>query len=98
MLEKTVESYLKKHVKALGGKYFKWKSPQHNGVPDRIVMVYNQTWFVELKKPKGDTRRLQTIVGTMIKEHTDNYCILESIDEIDNFIKLVKERNVRETT
>jgi hypothetical protein len=93
MLEKTIESYLRKHIKALGGTCLKWKSPQYNGVPDRIIMVYRQIWFVELKRPLGNTRRLQVIVGEIIREHTDNYCVLSTIDEVDNFIKKVKEIN-----
>ena len=47
--EIDVERYLVKRVKALGGQCFKWVSPGHAGVPDRIgVLPQGQVFFVEV--------------------------------------------------
>jgi hypothetical protein len=54
MLEKEVEQYLDWCVERVGGKTYKWASPNYRGVADRIVCLPNgQTWIIELKKPKG---------------------------------------------
>lgn len=53
-LEKEVEAYLVRRVKALGGQCLKWVSPGNSGVPDRIVLLPGgHVCFVELKQPKG---------------------------------------------
>lgn len=55
-LEKEVEAYLVRRVKALGGHCLKWVSPGNSGVPDRIVLLpEGGICFVELKRPKGGT-------------------------------------------
>lgn len=54
MLEKTVEDYLVKEVKRIGGKAPKWVSPGNTGVPDRIVLLPGgRTYYIECKRPKG---------------------------------------------
>lgn len=92
-LEKRIEGYLRAQVALNGGKCYKWQSPQNAGVPDRIVFIYKQVWFIELKRPGGELRKLQEIVGRAIKEHIDNYCVLSTLEEVDDFIKLVKEQD-----
>ena len=50
MTEKTIEQYLVKEVKKLGGIPYKFKSPQRRSVPDRLC-IFNKkvTIFVEVK-------------------------------------------------
>ena len=98
MLEKRIEGYLRAQVAFNGGICYKWQSPQNNGVPDRIVMIYKQVWFVELKRPNGSREKLQVIVGNIIQQYTSNYCVLSTLEEVDSFIKTVKEKHVRETS
>ena len=99
MLERDIEAYLYRQVEALGGRCFKWVCPQHNGVPDRIVMVLDQVWFIELKKnPSGDLRKLQYLVGNMIKQFTSNYCVIRSKEAVDEFIQTVKGKYATKTS
>lgn len=90
MLEKAVEQHLNKKVKEAGGLSFKWSSPSHRGVPDRIVFLNRSVWFIELKRPGGKTTKLQDHIGEQIKRYTPNYCVLSSKDEIDQFINKLK--------
>jgi len=48
--EKTTERYLSQRIEALGGKCWKWVSPNVRGVMDRICFLPNGiVFFVELK-------------------------------------------------
>ena len=52
MNEKQIEAYLVKQVKKLGGIAYKFVSPGHNGVPDRLVCLPEGiAAFLELKTP-----------------------------------------------
>ena len=51
--ENTVETYLKECVQATGGDTRKWVSPGRSGVPDQIVMIEGEVWFVECKTVDG---------------------------------------------
>ena len=54
VLEKEIESKLRKMVKQTGGLCGKWVCPGWAGVPDRIVLLPGgRVIFVELKRPKG---------------------------------------------
>ena len=54
MLEKQIEKYLVKKIKAEKGLCLKFESPGYTGVPDRIIILKNKpVAFVELKRPVG---------------------------------------------
>lgn len=60
MLEKSLELYLIKRVRARGGLCLKFVSPGHAGMPDRLVVLPNdQIYFVEVKAPGKRPRPLQ---------------------------------------
>ena len=83
MLERTVERYLVDMVKELGGKAYKFTSPGHSGVSDRIVVLPGgRVWFVELKSPTGSLTPLQKVFARDIKDLKGNYACLHSKEEI----------------
>jgi hypothetical protein len=86
MLEKAVESYFRKAVAAAGGVAFKFVSPSHRGVSDRIVCLHGQTWFVELKRPGGRLSPLQRVFAAEMERLGQRYCCLSSRAEIDEWI------------
>lgn len=90
MKESKIESYLRNRIKSLGGKCYKWKSINNNGVTDRIVMVYSQVWFVETKSETGELSKIQAIVREDILEHTKKYMLISSKFEVDVFIGIIK--------
>lgn len=49
--ESTLERYLKRRVKDAGGETRKVKWINHNGAPDRFVLLPMCAEFVELKRP-----------------------------------------------
>lgn len=54
ILEKQIEKYLVKKIKAEKGLCLKFESPGYTGVPDRIIILKNKpVAFVELKRPVG---------------------------------------------
>lgn len=52
MLESALEQAVRKYVRSLGGRCFKWVCPGETGVPDRIcILPGGRIIFVELKRP-----------------------------------------------
>jgi len=87
MLEKQIEAYLVKRIKALGGMAYKFTSPAHRGVADRIVCLPNgQTWFVELKTKGGRLSPLQMVFASDMTRMNQKYACLWNKEQIDEFI------------
>jgi hypothetical protein len=84
--ESYIERHLAKRVKELGGLSYKWHSPNMRGVPDRIVLLNKQVWFVELKRPKGHRSRLQAKFEQDVKPFDINYALIDSIEAVNNLI------------
>ena len=87
MRESTIEKHLVAQVKAIGGMAYKFTSPAHRGVADRIVCLPNgQTWFVELKAPGGRLSELQKVFAKDMERLIQNYVCLWSKEQVDEFI------------
>lgn len=94
MLEKAIEHYLVKRVKALGGVAYKFVSPAHRGVADRIVCLPNgTTHFVELKTDGGRLSPLQQVFADEMARMNQNYCVLWSKEDVDTWIANHDGRN-----
>jgi hypothetical protein len=85
ILEKDIEKYLIKRIKQLSGLCYKWQSTI-TGVCDRIVLLNNQVWFVELKTPTGVVSKRQEIVFDELGEAGFPVHILRSKKDVDDFI------------
>jgi len=60
MVEREVEAYLRKRVKAMGGRAYKFVSPGNDGVPDRLICLPGgKIAFAELKAPGKQSTPLQ---------------------------------------
>lgn len=87
MLEKQIEAHLVKRVKAIGGMAYKFTSPAHKGVSDRIVCLPDgQTWFVELKTEGGRLSPLQKVFASDMARMNQKYVCLWNKEQIDDFI------------
>ena len=88
MLEKEIESYLRRKIEAEipGSLCWKFVSPGHDGVPDRIVMLPSgRVVFVELKR-EGQKRRPRQVACARKMEQAGQVVVgcdsLESADAL----------------
>ena len=87
MKESTIEKHLVAQVKALGGMAYKFTSPAHRGVADRVVCLPDgQTWFVELKAPGGRLSELQKIFAEDMARMSQRYVCLWSKEQIEEWL------------
>ena len=87
-LENEIEKKLVDQVKKLGGQAFKFISPNHAGIPDRLVILPgNKIGFAEIKRPGGKTRRLQDNQIAFLKSLGCMVWVIDNEEKIDKFIK-----------
>ena len=86
MLEKQIEKYLVRRVKDNEGLTFKWISTV-TGVPDRLVLLKQRVFFVELKTETGKLSGRQILVFDQLGEQVFPVYILRSYDDIEEFLK-----------
>lgn len=92
MLERQIEAYLVKRVKELGGIAYKFVSPAHRGVSDRIVVLPGGgVVFVELKTETGALSPLQEQFAKDMTRLGQNYIVLRSKEEVDAFISAISK-------
>lgn len=90
MLEKNIEAHLVKRVKDIGGIAYKFVSPAHRGVADRVVVLpRGGVVFVELKTATGKLSPLQEVFARDMERLGQNYIVLKSREEVDAFVKAV---------
>jgi len=88
MLEKNIEAHLVKRVKEIGGIAYKFVSPAHRGVADRVVCLPNGVvWFVELKAPGGRLSPLQKVFEDDMVRLRQRYVCLWSKEQVDAWVK-----------
>ena len=88
MLEKNIEAHLVKRVKEIGGIAYKFVSPAHRGVADRVVCLPNGVvWFVELKAPGGRLSPLQKVFEDDMARLRQRYVCLWSKEQVDAWVK-----------
>jgi hypothetical protein len=85
MLEKEIENYFVWVVEMAGGKTYKFASPTQRGVSDRVACMPNgETWFVELKRPKGGrVSPQQKMFSADVLARNQRYALLINKQEID---------------
>lgn len=84
MRERDIERYFVKRVEALGGVAYKFSSPSHRGVADRVVCLPGgRVWFVELKAPAGRLSPLQRVFASDMAALGQNYTCLWSKEDVD---------------
>ena len=90
MLERDIERYLVRRAIEHGGKAYKWVSPGHVGVADRIVLLPSGVvWFVELKSSTGRLSPLQKIFAADMVRMGMTYIVIRSKEEVDELLQRV---------
>ncbi len=89
--EETVEGYLVTKAEQLGFLVYKFVSPGNNGVPDRVIIGHNATFFVETKAPGGRPRKQQQKVIDRINDHSGIAFVAASREDVDNILNAIIE-------
>lgn len=96
MRESEIEKYFVRRVRELGGIAYKFTSPSHRGVSDRIVCLPGgATWFVELKTKGGRVSPLQDVFRREVLSLGQRYALLASKEAVDDWSLLQRERSAR---
>lgn len=95
MIEKDVESFLRKRVEHLGGRCIKMPAVYEEGIPDRLVIIpEGRIAFVELKRPKGGRlSEMQKYQIQKLRELGCNVYILHNYAEVN---AMLEELNAKE--
>ena len=80
--EDSIEGYLTKIAPQLGFLCYKFISPSHRAVPDRILIGHGHIFFIELKAPGKKAREQQTLRIAEMREHKAPVYILDNQDDI----------------
>ena len=84
--ESNIEKYFVWTVERMGGTAYKFRSPNHRGVADRVVCLPDgSVWFVELKADGGRLAPLQQLFAARMKALKQNYTVLWTKTEIDQW-------------
>ena len=87
-MEKHIEAYLVKRVKALGGIAYKWRG--HGGAADRIIVLPDGTvWFVEVKTIGGRLSALQKVFAADMARLKQKYRVLWTKEEIEKWLTTI---------
>jgi hypothetical protein len=87
LLERDVERHLVKRVAEMGGRCFKWVSPGHAGVPDRIaILPGGRVAFIELKRPGQKPRALQQAMLNILNGLGCRTACLDTREAVDAFL------------
>jgi len=98
MTEREVEQHFRWAVESIGGKTYKFTSPVHRGVSDRIACLPDgSTWFVELKTKGGRLSPLQKIFAEEMKRLNQNYECFWDPQQIDNWRKTHDQKRCADT-
>lgn len=82
ILERQIETGMRKQVEKMGGMFLKWVSPGNDGVPDRIAILPNGSiWFVELKADTGRVAPLQEYWKKQLTKMNCNAVIIRGKEE-----------------
>lgn len=91
MLEKTIEQYLRRKVKEVGGVAYKFSSPAHRGVPDRVCVFKDGTLiFVELKAPGKKPTPQQHREHERLRSLGQRVEVIDSKDQVNALIEELK--------
>ena len=83
MRERDIEQRLVKMTKARGGIAFKFVSPGHSGVPDRLILLPGaRLGFVEVKAPGDKSRKLQVHMHKLLRGRGFKVYVLDDPNQI----------------
>ena len=98
MRESIIESHLRDVAIRNGYLCMKFISPSNNGVPDRLLIGHDHTFFVETKAPGGVPRKLQTQVIKRMQKHGAIVFVADTKSKIDTLFEKLRTCNIHDIT
>ena len=96
MLEKQIERRLVEGVKRLGGLCYKFVSPGHPGVPDRIIITaVGRVIFAELKTDTGRLSKLQRYTVSEMQKRGADVRVVKGLDEVKALLAEIEGGDAR---
>ena len=93
--ERNIERGLTRYAHASEFLCLKWVSPSIGGVPDRVLIGYNQVIFIELKAPQKKPKIQQHLrLNQIVNSHNAVY-VIDSIDQIKTIIDFHKDQQIK---
>jgi len=88
--EANIEKFFRQTVKMMGGKAYKWTSPQNRGVPDRICFFPGGLIIVaELKAPGKQPRPLQLKIIRTLRDLGTEVIVIDSFAGVRTFKEVI---------
>lgn len=101
IMEEDIERRLIRKVKSYGGRTYKFISPTAAGVPDRIVLLAEHVFFVEVKRPDGElthrqVERLIELKGIVHHRyrHIPRCSVLSTEEEVDVWVEYIYNASI----
>lgn len=95
--EKILDLRLCAGIKALGGECLKLHPMTHAGIPDRLILLNGNGFFVELKSPGRQPTKLQTWWHARLKNIGFEVLVVSDLPSLIN-AKLLAERLSKRST
>ena len=92
-LENSIETTFVNLAKINNFLCFKFKALGQTGVPDRILIGHNTVYFVELKAPGKNLRKLQKIITDKMRYHGAIVIVINTKHDCINFFNYFKYNN-----
>jgi hypothetical protein len=80
-VEGKVEERFGKEAKRRGWGYYKVEIKGRRGVPDRLLIAYSLTIWIEWKAPGGTLSALQTLMHEELRRHGQTVLIEDNYEE-----------------
>ena len=91
MLERDIEKYLVKKIRAFGGLAYKFSSPSNRAVPHIPWDAQHNIFFVELKATGKKPTPLQTRIHDSLRDLGGEVYVIDSKDMVDTLCAVKKE-------
>lgn len=89
MLEKDIEREVCKYAEGKGLLQYKFSSPAHAGVPDRLFIVgAGRVFFIEFKSEGREPTPLQEREAGRITSHGVNCYLIDNVEDGKNVIEM----------
>lgn len=88
-LEKDIENYLRLQVKDRGGMAYKFSSPNHRSVPDRMIVFPDLVMYAEVKMYGKKPTPKQWVELERLADYKQLVCYVDSMAGVDVMLQTI---------